>query len=63
MIGQWFKNMVMIMLSGLLLIDIIGGYALAQGEQTSVMVIYKGLLATSISFYLARLKSFWHFQF
>lgn len=61
MIGQWFKNMVMIMLSGLLLIDIIGGYALAQGEQTSVMVIYKGLLAASISFYLARLKSFWYF--
>jgi hypothetical protein len=62
MIGQWFKNMVMIMLSGLLLIDIIGGYALAQGEATSLMIIYKGLLAASISFYLARLKSFWYFM-
>lgn len=61
MISQLFKNIVMIMLSGLLLIDIIGGYALAQGEQTSVMVLYKGLLATLISFYLARLKSFWQF--
>ena len=61
MIGQWFKNLAMIMLSGILLIDIVGGYAIAQGEQTSIMILYKGLLATLISFHLARLKSFWKF--
>ena len=61
MIRSWFLNILITLLSGLLLIDLIGGYALAQGEQTSVMVIYKGVLAFTISIYLSRIKSFWFF--
>lgn len=61
MISSWYKNIIIIFLSGLLLIDLIGGYALAQGDQTSIMIIYKGLLAASISIYLTKLKSFWFF--
>jgi hypothetical protein len=63
MIRSWFLNILIILLSGLLLIDLIGGYALAQGEQTSVMVVYKGVLALTISIFLLRIKSFWFFIF
>lgn len=61
MLRSLFLNILIILLSGLLLIDLIGGYALAQGEQTSVMVVYKGVLALTISIFLSRIKSFWFF--
>ncbi|MEN9327051.1 MAG: hypothetical protein RI943_1491 [Bacteroidota bacterium] len=57
--GLWYRNILMILLAGLLLVDLIGGYSLAQGEETSVMLFYKAFLAVAISLYLLRNKSFW----
>ena len=47
-----FDKFIFLLLFNILLIDLIGGYILSTGEETSIMIIYKVFIFTLISFFL-----------
>lgn len=57
-VNLFAEKIVFLLLFNILLIDLIGGYVLSTGNETSIMVIYKSALFVAILYFLRRDTTF-----